>query len=110
MKKVFYSVALFAAVAMLASCGGMKSDAKKMANKMCECALLAEDMDNIDMEKLETCSNELESMGDELDKKYTEKEDQKALAKAFAEELKSCKAKDADKLVEFFESADDFDF
>lgn len=109
MKKSITLLSLFVVVALLASCDSLKSDAKKIADKTCECTLLAQ-QDMSDMEKIEACANEIEALGQELDKKYTTKEDQKAFLEAYTEALKSCKAEGVDQMVKMLSGVNPDEF
>ena len=75
MKKVFYLLSTFALVAMFAACSNPESDAQKAAKKGCDCLKVMNDT-----EKFEACSEEMEKLGDEMEKKYTSEEDQKAFS------------------------------
>ncbi|MBO4306747.1 MAG: hypothetical protein J5848_00340 [Bacteroidales bacterium] len=80
MKKVLLSISAIAVVIMLASCGGYKSDAKKINNKMCKCAKIE------DPEKKADCVKKLEELSDKLDNKYKEnKEAQEYIIKTILE-------------------------
>lgn len=109
MKKNITFFAVVAVVVLCASCGNsLKSDAKKMADKTCECTLLAQDMS--DMDKIEACAEEIETLGKELDKKYTTTDDQKAFLEAYTEALKSCKAEGVDQMVKMLSGVNPEDF
>lgn len=80
MKKVLLSISAIAMVVMLASCGGYKSDAKKITNKMCKCGKIE------DPEKKTECIKDLKDLSNKLDDKYKEdKEAQEYIIKAILE-------------------------
>jgi hypothetical protein len=85
MKKVLYLLSTFALVAMFAACSNPESDAQKAAKKGCDCLKVMNDT-----EKFEACSQEMEKLGDEMEKKYTSEEDQKAFQDAYMDALKDC--------------------
>lgn len=87
MKKVFYLFSAVVMVAMLASCGGVESDANNAGKKACDCLKA---MQAQDKEKVEACDKEMNDLMKKLEDKYKTEEEQKAFQDAYLESLKNC--------------------
>jgi len=81
---------------ILTSCGGgsIESDAKKIANLACKTIALGEKVASGDAsaaEELEKVEAEGKSLSEELEKKYSTKEEKEKFEKAVMEEIGKCK-------------------
>ena len=81
---------------ILTSCGGgsIESDAKKIANLACKTIALGEKVASGDAsaaEELEKVEAEGKSLSEELEKKYSTKEEKEKFEKAVMEEMGKCK-------------------
>lgn len=89
MKKfVVLTVAAAMGLGLVACGGGIKGDAKKMGDKMCECASKKDD-------EQKKCQEEAKKMGDDLKSKYGDmekmkKEDQLAALDGMIEAMEGC--------------------
>lgn len=93
MKKIVFTVTVVSLALLFASCGGAKSDAKKLAKKACQCQEL-EESDNPDKATLDSCWMEAMGMAMEMREQY--KDDTNALAvfeKVMNEAEKECVTK-----------------
>lgn len=70
MKKLTLLVAALAIAMALASCGGAKSDAKKICKKACQC----KELKDKDQDKFMTCINEYMEMALTMADKYANDE------------------------------------
>ena len=96
MKKVILNLTAIAFVSMmLTSCGGSpESDAKKMAELMCEVQKLAKagaDGDEDAMTKAKELGEEFEALAKELEAKYKDNKDaEKEIEEAFKKAVEAC--------------------
>lgn len=92
MKKVFISLSAIALMGCLAACGG--SDAKKVADKYCECEQIGEGDEPTleDFVKYAECRDEYKQLKDEVEAKFDKDTTGKAAYKAELRKLKDeCK-------------------
>ena len=86
--------ALMIASLILSSCGGIESDAKKIAKLACKRIELKQRINSGDAsaaEELEKVEAEGRSLAKKLEKKYSTKEEQEKFRKALKNEMGKCK-------------------